>query len=58
MNIREYAKKILDDHGCDQYTYGGEFSKHILNDLKTEYPNGMEFPYIDVANAILNRKNR
>lgn len=53
MTIEEYAKKILSDHGCDEYTYGGEYSKHVLDDLKQEYPNGMEFPYIDVANAIL-----
>ena len=53
MTIKEYAKKILVDAGCDEYTYGGEYSKHILDDLKEEFPNGMEFPYVDVANAIL-----
>ena len=53
MTIEEYAKKILADHGCDEYTYGSESSKHVLDDLKQEYPNRMEFPYIDVANAIL-----
>ena len=53
MTIEEYALKILSDHGCDRYTYGGEFSKYVLDDLKKGYPNGMEYPYIDVANAIL-----
>ena len=53
MDIKEYAKKILEDAGCDQYTYGGEFSKYVLDDLKKAFPDGMEFPYVDVANAIL-----
>ena len=53
MTVEEYAKKILADHGCDCYTYGGEFCKHVLEDLKEGYPDGMEYPYIDVANAIL-----
>ena len=53
MTVAEYAKKILKDHGCDEYTYGGEYGKHVMEDLKEAYPNGMEFPYIDVANAIL-----
>lgn len=52
-DVAEYAKQILEEHGCDCYTYGGEESKHILDDLKTAYPDGMELPYIDVANAIL-----
>lgn len=52
-NINQYAMKILSDAGCDIYTYGGEFSKHILDDLKTAFPDGMEYPYVDVANAIL-----
>ena len=51
--LETYARKILADHGCDIYTYGGEWSKYILDDLKKEYPDGMEFPYVDVANAIL-----
>ena len=53
MGINEYAKKILADAGCDEYTYGGEQSKHVLDDLKEAFPGGMEFPYVDVANAIL-----
>lgn len=52
--LENYALKILADHGCDCYTYGGEYSKHVLDDLKEAYPDGMEFPYVDVANAILN----
>ena len=53
MELKEYAKKILTDAGCDEYTYGGEWSNHIMDDLKEAFPNGMEFPYVDVANAIL-----
>ena len=54
MTIEEYAKKILADHGCDEYTYGNESrSEQVIEDLKKGYPDGMEFPYIDVANAIL-----
>lgn len=53
MSVEEYAKKILEEHGCDIYTYDGEYSRRLLDDLKEEYPNGMDFPYIDVANAIL-----
>ena len=51
--VRQYAKEILKTHGCDCYTYGGEMAKHIMRDLKEGYPDGMKFPYIDVANAIL-----
>lgn len=54
MNTLEnYAMKILADAGCDCYTYGDEQATHLMDDLKEEYPNGMEYPYIDVANAIL-----
>lgn len=53
MSIENYALKILADSGCDCYTYGGEWAKHIMDDLKKAFPDGMEFPYIDVANAIL-----
>lgn len=52
-SVEAYALAILAKHGCDCYTYGGEFSKHVLEDLKEGYPDGMEYPYIDVANAIL-----
>lgn len=51
--IKEYARKILTDAGCDAYTYGGVDGETILRDLKEGYPNGMQFPYIDVANAII-----
>ena len=51
--LETYARKILADHGCDIYTYGGEWSKNVLDDLKEAYPEGMEFPYVEVANAIL-----
>ena len=55
ISLENYAMKILADAGCDCYTYGDEQSKHILDDLKEKYPNGMEhgYAYIDVANAIL-----
>ena len=53
MTLESYAMKILADHGCDCYTYGDECAKDILSDLKEGYPDGMEYPYIDVANAIL-----
>ena len=52
--LKEYAEKILTDSGCDCYSYGNvSDSEVLLEDLKTEFPNGMKFPYIDVANAIL-----
>ena len=51
--LENYAMKILADSGCDCYTYGGEWSKHVLDDLKEGFPDGMEYPYVDVANAIL-----
>lgn len=52
-SVEAYALAILAKHGCDCYTCGGESSKHVLEDLKEGYPDGMEYPYIDVANAIL-----
>ncbi len=52
--IKDYAKKILKDSGCDIYSYGNsEMREFLLQDLKEAYPDGMEYPYIDVANAIL-----
>lgn len=51
--IKAYARKILSDHGCDEYSYGGISGESILSDLKEAYPNGMEYPYVDVANAIM-----
>ena len=53
MTVEEYAKKILADHNCDEYSYGGTPGEEVLSDLKEAYPDGMEFPYIDVANAII-----
>lgn len=53
MKLDELARKILSDSGCNEYTYGGEYSKNILKDLMEAYPNGLEYPYVDVANAIL-----
>lgn len=55
MTLEEYAAKILKDSGCDCYTYGGAMAKHVLDDLKEAFPNGMEngYGYVAVANAIL-----
>ena len=53
MTVEAYAMKILAEHGCDCYTYGGESGETVLADLKEGYPEGMEFPYVDVANAII-----
>lgn len=53
MTLEAYALKILTDHGCDEYSYGGTCGDTILSDLKEAYPNGMEYPYVDVANAIM-----
>lgn len=51
--VKAYARTILLDHGCDEYSYGGTCGDTILSDLKEAYPNGMEYPYVDVANAIM-----
>lgn len=53
MSVYKYAKRILMDAGCDEYTYGGEQCKYLMDDLKAEFPDGMEYSYVDVANAIL-----
>ena len=54
MELKEYAMKILKDAGCDEYTYGGKWADKVLDDLKEEFkPGELEYPYIDVANAIL-----
>lgn len=52
-NLIIYAQKILFDTGCDKHTYGGDQAKNIMDDLKKAFPNGMDYPYVDVANAIL-----
>lgn len=56
LSIKEYAMDILKEHGCDEYTYGGteEWCKaeKIAEELKQAYPNGMKYPYIEVAKAI------
>ena len=51
--IHEYARKILSDHGCNEYSYGDSTLETVLSDLKFAYPNGMEHPYEAVAQAIL-----
>lgn len=50
--VEEYARKILAEHGCDEYTYGDESAEAVLKDLKEAYKDGMSFPYVEVANAI------
>ena len=51
--LKDYARQILADHGCNEYTYGDTPAETILSDLKEGYPDGMDYPYIDVANAIM-----
>jgi len=56
MNSKElkaYARKILNDANCNIHAYAGEQAKYIMDDLKEAFPNGMKYPYINVANAIL-----
>ena len=53
FTLEGYALQILAEHGCDCYTYDGEYANHLMDDLKQEYPDGMKYPYVDVANAIL-----
>lgn len=54
MKLEEYALKILTDAGCNVHTYGGVFAKHVMDDLKQAFPDGMpEYTYLEVANAIL-----
>ena len=51
--VKKYAEKILADAGCDEYSYGGTDGETIVRDLKDAFPDGMPFPYVDVANAIM-----
>ena len=51
--VESYAAQVLADAGCDRYTYGGEQAQYVLDDLKKAFPNGMKYPYVTVANAIL-----
>lgn len=51
--IRQYAKKILDEHNVPLTSYWGVNGETIISDLKEAYPDGMEYPYIDVANTIM-----
>lgn len=51
--LKDYARKILTDNGCDEFTYGTTEGTQILQDLKEGYPDGMDYPYVDVANAII-----
>ena len=51
--LKDYARKILADHGCNEFTYGDTPALTILSDLKAGYPDGMDYPYVDVANAIM-----
>jgi len=51
--IKEYAKRVLKDHDCTMDAYWGCTGEQVIRDLKEAYPNGMEYPYVDVANAML-----
>ena len=51
--ITDYAAKILSDHGCDTHSYYGVSLETTINDLKEAYPDGMDYPYDQVAKAIL-----
>lgn len=51
--VRDYALEILEKYGCDLSAYWGVDGDTIIKDLKTEYPNGMKYPFVDVANAIM-----
>lgn len=53
MKVEEYARKILAEHNCNEYTYWGTEGERIIRDLKEAYPNGMEYSYVQVANAIM-----
>lgn len=53
LNVEAYALQVLAKAGCDCHTYDGEYANHLMDDLKTGYPDGMKYPYVDVANAIL-----
>ena len=50
--LTDYTITLLHAAGCDEYTYGETDGETIINDLKEAFPNGMAFPYIDVANEI------
>ena len=52
-SLESYALEVLAKADCDCYTYGGAESEHIMDDLKKAYPDGMDYPYVSVANAIL-----
>lgn len=54
MELNKYAKDILTENGCDEYTYGDEPVETILEDLKWKYKDGMQYGYnyVEVANAI------
>ena len=55
--IQEYADRVLKDHDCDCYTYGDKDKpwcqlNTIIGEFKEAYPDGMEYAYEDVAQAI------
>lgn len=52
-NVNVYAMQILAENGCDCHTYWNCDPEELINDLKERYPKGMQFPYVEVANAIL-----
>ena len=53
VTLQKYAMKVLCDMGKDQYTYSECDPRNLIEDLKNTFPDGMTFPYVEVANAIL-----
>lgn len=51
--VKTYTLEVLKEHGCSEHVYHGVPGEEIILDLKNAYPNGMKYPYVDVANAIL-----
>lgn len=52
MYIKKYARQILSDHDCNVTAYEGIKVENISRDLRETYPDGMEYPIPDVAQAI------
>lgn len=50
--VKEYARQILAVHECTDTSYEGDVLTTIERDLQLEYPDGMQYPISDVAQAI------
>ena len=51
--IEQYALQILANHNVELTTYWGVDGDKLVDELKEAYPDGMEYPYVKVANAIM-----